>query len=625
MTPQNWLFLTSYKKLREMLLKRRTWNLVARLGPGAFETIGGHVVNVTLNVLSADRPTRDWRMVGIDVSGPRDQRPVPADEKAKLLQGRLDGKTQPRSAPVNLVRQTNHLRAPKNIVQLDERNIEETLGVYAFVRGGTTTADSPRFRRTHWEVDSRDPDWVLQQCTVKGSRHYGGRDQCLLWQAGEGEISDLTRGLGATIAGRDVWQRRGIAITYTGNCCATLYTGDIFENVICVAVPRKPEHLAALWAFCESPEFASTVRRNNQKLSVDVRYFETAEFAAARWRRIAADKYPNGLPEPYSDDPTQSIFHGHPCGSVIWDKGAKRTSYGALRIDTTVLQVAVARLLGYQWPAEHHLDMRLADEARTWVDRCGDLGEFTDADGIVCLSSIGGDPAAADRLRQLLAVAYGADWSVAMERQLLVAAAGNSEPAESIETWLRDRFFEEHCQLFHQRAFTWHIWDGRRDGFHALVNYHRLAGADGAGRRTLETLTYSHLGDWMARQEADRDRGLEGADGRLAAAQDLTCGCTGSTETAQEDHRWRASVRSLRPLEAAWRAADRLGAGYQRRCSDQHSPVHVGRTVERRPGRRRCPTRQAQDRVEEGPREGSTEARQALEAAVEPGRWPPGH
>ena len=40
-TPQNWLFLTSYRKLRETLLKRRTWNLVARLGTGAFETISG--------------------------------------------------------------------------------------------------------------------------------------------------------------------------------------------------------------------------------------------------------------------------------------------------------------------------------------------------------------------------------------------------------------------------------------------------------------------------------------------------------------------------------------------------------------------------------------------------------
>ena len=41
------------------------------------------------------------------------------------------------------------------------------------------------------------------------------------------------------------------------------------------------------------------------------------------------------------------------------------------------------------------------------------------------------------------------------------------------------------------------------------------------GRRTLEALAYSHLGNWIARQSADRDQGIDGADGRLAAAQDL--------------------------------------------------------------------------------------------------------
>ena len=30
-TPQNWLFLTTYTRLRESLLKQRTWNFVARL------------------------------------------------------------------------------------------------------------------------------------------------------------------------------------------------------------------------------------------------------------------------------------------------------------------------------------------------------------------------------------------------------------------------------------------------------------------------------------------------------------------------------------------------------------------------------------------------------------------
>ena len=36
--PQNWLFLTSYKKFREKLLKIDTWHLIARLGPQAFQT-----------------------------------------------------------------------------------------------------------------------------------------------------------------------------------------------------------------------------------------------------------------------------------------------------------------------------------------------------------------------------------------------------------------------------------------------------------------------------------------------------------------------------------------------------------------------------------------------------------
>ena len=54
--PQNWLFLTSYRKLREMFLKSENWNLLARLGAGAFETISGEVVKVILLTLSHGRP-----------------------------------------------------------------------------------------------------------------------------------------------------------------------------------------------------------------------------------------------------------------------------------------------------------------------------------------------------------------------------------------------------------------------------------------------------------------------------------------------------------------------------------------------------------------------------------------
>ena len=63
-----------------------------------------------------------------------------------------------------------------------------------------------------------------------------------------------------------------------------------------------------------------------------------------------------------------------------------------------------------------------------------------------------------------------------------------SWPAESdLDDWLRNGFFEEHCKLFHDRPFMWHIWDGRkRDGFHALVNYHKLCEGGGKGRKLLE-------------------------------------------------------------------------------------------------------------------------------------------
>jgi hypothetical protein len=92
---------------------------------------------------------------------------------------------------------------------------------------------------------------------------------------------------------------------------------------------------------------------------------------------------------------------------------------------------------------------------------------------------------------------------------------------KSLEEWLRDAFFEQHCELFHQRPFIWHIWDGLRDGFHAYVNYHNLVAPNGAGRQTLQKLTYSYLGDWIERQRADQKNGVEGADGRLAAAMQL--------------------------------------------------------------------------------------------------------
>jgi hypothetical protein len=146
------------------------------------------------------------------------------------------------------------------------------------------------------------------------------------------------------------------------------------------------------------------------------------------------------------------------------------------------------------------------------------LEKHADVDGIVCLTATKGEAPAHERLTELLADAFGAEWSAAKLASLLaeVGFAG-----KTLDDWLRDGFFEQHCGLFHQRPFVWHVWDGRRDGFHALVNYHRLAAPGGEGRRTLEKLIYSYLGDWIDRQRAEQKAGVEGADARLAHAEHL--------------------------------------------------------------------------------------------------------
>ncbi|RRV19761.1 hypothetical protein EGJ23_23195 [Pseudomonas sp. o96-267] len=154
--------------------------------------------------------------------------------------------------------------------------------------------------------------------------------------------------------------------------------------------------------------------------------------------------------------------------------------------------------------------MELSDEARDWIARCVPLNALADDDGIVCLSPLRGERAAADQLENLLHAAFGDAWTPQRRNQLLEQVG-----AKSLDAWLRDKFFEQHCKLFHHRPFVWHVWDGLKDGFSALVNYHKL------DRNNLERLTYTYLDTWISNQQRAVSEKVDGADARLAAAQDL--------------------------------------------------------------------------------------------------------
>lgn len=533
-TPQNWLFLTSYKKLRKRLLEERTWEVVARLGPGAFETIGGHVVNVALLAISGAKPDETHLMAGLDVSAHRGQPPIPAAAKAALLRGGAAMSPLPEAVPVpeseaeqaeappddgapadgsvHLVPQTEQLKNPDSRVLLQALSRITRLDSYVDCRLGLGTGDIEKYVRRTWEFTGRPPRWSRFQTTARGE-HSSGYDSYVAWDEENGRVYGMSdeerrQAHNQDYRGREVWNRRGVAISIMSTLNSCSYLGDRFDKLVAALVPRRTEHLPALAAYVDSPGFRNEVRKLDAKLMVTNATLVKVPFDLAHWQRIATEKHPNGLPEPQSADPTQWLFHGHP---------AHAEPHAAL-------QVAVARLVGYRWPAELDEEMRLAPEARARVARCTELAEHSDDDGIVCLSSIQGEGSAADRLRSLLAAAFGSDWSAAKEEDLLRAAGerfAKGRVQRSIEDWLRDRFFEEHCALFHNRPFVWHVWDGLPGGFHALVNYHRLAGPDGEGRRALEKLASTYLGEWTLRQRQLAAAGEEGADGRLAAATTL--------------------------------------------------------------------------------------------------------
>lgn len=504
--PQNWLFLTTYRKFREKLLKQETWHLIARLGPGAFETISGEVVKAILINMSRGNDAQEsgglfgdaehtnliW---GVDVSEPR----TAAEKAAKLLTSEVKG-----------VEQAKQLENPDARVALETAEKIELLASRSSGFQGIASADYPRFGRYFWELDHVDNStWVFQQSTVKETCHFGGKESALYWEAGSGE---LTQSPSARIQGLEAWNSWGIAAAQMGSIPVTLHTATSFDNNTAAIILKEPSLLRAVWCFCSSPEYERAVRRIDQKMNVTNATLVKVPFDLNSWAKVAEEEYPHGLPKPYSDDPTQWIFHGHPCGSVVWDEHQKWTAKGPLRTDDTVLQVAVARLLGYRWPAELDTDMELAGEQREWVKRCEALLPFADEDGIVCIPPVRGEASATDRLLNLLAAAYGEAWS----NDVLTELLNNADHAgKTLEAWLRDKLFTQHCKLFQHRPFIWHIWDGLPDGFAALVNYHKL------DRKNLETLIYTYLGDWISRQKQDLSSGVDGADERLAAAESL--------------------------------------------------------------------------------------------------------
>ena len=479
------LFQKSHTEFRRRLLRDTYWNCVTRLGPGAFEAISGEVVNVCVLIISNEHPTNGSPFFAMDVG----QSGSPL-EKAGSLSSQASGAAS----------QAAQLNNPDARISIGAAHLGTHLSDFVDCHQGLATGDLGRFGRRFWEISAFRDGWVPWQGTVEKTTLLGGRSNALLWQEGRGVLHAFNEENKAVrknthLRGIHVRGKLGVLVTQMGALPATLYTGEHYDDNTTVLAPKDIGDLPGIWAYCSSEEYSRAVRKVDSSLKVPANTLAKVPYDRDRWSALGRKMLPYWDDKPRIDHSTQWLFNGHP------------------NLADSPLQVSVARMVGYRWPRQSGS----AFAGYPALEPDG-LEKHAERDGIVSLSSMKGEQPASARLTELLADAMSGDWS-AIKLNSILAQVGYA--GKTLDDWLRDGFFEQHCAHFQQRPFVWHIWDGRRDGFHALVNYHRLAAPNREGRRTLEKLLYTYLCDWLDRQRADQSAGVEGADARVAASERL--------------------------------------------------------------------------------------------------------
>ncbi len=465
--------------MRTFFLRRNRIRLINELGANPFQkTIGSDVILTVFNSINRDIYSLDLSKV----TGPNKNAVKSKTEKLVLIDRN------------NLL---NDIEARITLQRRDTSfaKLESCAKSFAGILNG----DTPRFNALFWEVAFLSSSWEYLQSTISSRSYFSGKSGIILWEKGQGQLKKLAIQLkerlhSADMRGNQAWGKKGIAVSQMGNLYPTLYNGNYFDSNVAILIPIDEKNLIAVWAYCNSENYNEEVRKIDKKKNVTNATLVKVPFDLEYWKQVAEEKYPNGLPKPFSDDPTQWLFHGHPAKA------------------NNSLQVAVSRLLGYRWPAENDCEMELADEAKVLVQQIKAFDVLTDEDGILCIPPVNGELGASERLRCYLQEVYGSEWSNNTISQLLTREGSKKS---NLEDWIREEFFEQHNKLFQNRPFIWHIWDGRKDGFAALVNYHKL------DKENLKRLIFTYLGDWIRQCEAKKKSGESGAEGLLSATLKL--------------------------------------------------------------------------------------------------------
>lgn len=135
-TPQNWLFLGTYKKLRERLLRTEEWNFVARLGEHGFESSQAAGAFCALLSMCRRSANIEHDVATIDAS----EQESPSEKAVRLQSGEVVSLSQKR------VRDN-----PDATFAFELIDSAKLLGPYAECFQGISPGDTPRLTLNFWE------------------------------------------------------------------------------------------------------------------------------------------------------------------------------------------------------------------------------------------------------------------------------------------------------------------------------------------------------------------------------------------------------------------------------------------------------------------------------------------
>ncbi|PZC52347.1 BREX-1 system adenine-specific DNA-methyltransferase PglX [Mesotoga sp. TolDC] len=236
-TMQSFMFISSHEKLRKILLDSARISSLVHLGPRAFKSIGGEIVNTVM--FSIERGN------GHLESSFHSVKDLDYEEKVRTIQETLAGRVPQRAYTLN---QTEFKKIPGYpfVYWISDRIRElfvkcKPMKKYATVVAGVQTSDNDRFLRFWWEVRQEDisldyktdrKKWVPYAKGGPYNKWYGNLWYTVDWEDGGDKLRKYLLSVGQDLHAVSYHFREGLTYSFVssfGFSCRYMPKNCIFD------------------------------------------------------------------------------------------------------------------------------------------------------------------------------------------------------------------------------------------------------------------------------------------------------------------------------------------------------------------------------------------------------------